>query len=353
MNNKLTFANISKANIDEFSAKISELHSVSSRKKYNEAYWPWRYLKCPAGKGKLIIAIRNNTVVGKYGLLYLNLAVNSKTVSASLMDGLLIQPLEKSWQCYRGLIERCNLEKQSADLAFSFGIVNLRALELFKRLGVVDLGSVPIYLGFLDVTKVLRGLRIPYPLSLLGYMGQAIIGLRAGKNKRPLLDIRHVESFDSSFDELWDNISKRNAISIIRNSRYLNWRYAECPVAEYESLAAYNGKKLEGLVVFCATGFRNGSYILELFARDDDEYVMKELLARAFRTLKTKNIGYVTASFPVTTNAASVLRSLNFKLWGTKLWSTHMVISKGPQKDLLPELELKNWYFSLGDWLTC
>lgn len=352
MKNKLTFTNISEANVDSFAMKISELHSISPRKRYNPAYWHWRYLKGPAGRGSLIIAVRGNLAVGKYGLVYLHLTVNDKIVLAGLMEGLLIRPLERFWQCYRGLVEKCNLEKQDANLAFSFGIAHFRSLELFKRLDVVDLGRIPVCLGFLDVTKTLEGFCVPYPLSLLGYLGQAIVGLRAGKNKMPYLNIRHVKSFDSSFDELWDNVSKKHVISVIRNAEYLNWRYAESPAEEYESLAAYNGKKLEGLVVFCVRGARNGSYILELFAREDNKPVMRELLLQAFKELKTKNIGYIAVSFPTASSAASVLRRLGFKPWATRLWSTHMIVSAGSQKSLSPEQELKNWNFSLGDWLV-
>jgi len=349
--NRLTFTKITELNVDSFADGISELNRVAHKQRHDPAYWHWRYLKGPAGKGNLIIALRGNQVVGKYGLLCLSVIVKGKLVVAGLMEGLLVQPFERFWQCYRGLVERYNLESQGDNLDFSFGISHSRTLDLHKRFGVKDLGRVPVYLGFLNIPKVLEGFFLPYPLSLFGYLGQAIIGLRVSKKKVSDLNICHVKRFDSSFDKLWDNISKRHAISIIKNAEYLNWRYAESPENRCECLAAYNRKRLEGLVVFCVTDSHNGSYILELFAREDNENVMRELLLQVFRELKTKNIGYITASFSVTSGAVSVLRNLGFKPWGTKLWSTHMIISAGLQNSLCPELELKNWNFSLGDWM--
>ena len=352
MENKITFTNISEANVDSFSEKISELCAMLSGKRHAPDYWHWRYLSGPAGRGNLTIAIRNNMVVGKYGLSCLHLTVKGKTVTAGLMEGLLISSNERFWQCYRGLVENYNLQKQGADLAFSFGIAHSRVIELHKRLGVIDLGRVPIYLGFIDITKVLEGFRVPYPLSLLGRAGQAIMGLRTSKKKAHNLSICHIRSFDSSFDELWDNISKRCTVSVTRDAQYLNWRYAKSPSGEYKFLAAYNNERLEGVVVFCVTGCHNGSYILELFAREDNICVMRELLLEVVRELKTKKIGYITASFPTSSNAASALRSLRFKPWGTRIWSTHMIISSGSKTSFLPESELRNWYFSLGDWLA-
>ena len=352
MKNKLTFTKISETNVDSFADGISELNRVAHKQRHNPAYWHWRYLKGPVGKGNLIIALRGNRVVGKYGLPCLSVIVKGKPVVAGLMEGLLVQPFERFWQCYRGLVERYDLESQGDNLDFSFGISHSRTLDLHKQFGVVDLGCVPIYLGFLNISKILEGFFVPYPLSLFGYLGQAIIGLRVAKKKVSDLDICHVKKFDSSFDKLWDNISKRHTISIIKNAEYLNWRYAENPENCYVSLAAYNGKRVEGLVIFCSTGSHNGSYILELFAREDSEEVMRELLLTVFRELKAKNIGYITASFPITSGAASILHDMGFKPWGRRLWSTHMIISAGSSKSLSPELELKNWDFSLGDWLV-
>ena len=352
MNSRLTFKKISEANIDNFAKGISELDHMLRNRSHDPTYWYWRYFKNLTGKGSLIIALRNHKVVGKYGLIYLSLVLNGKPVVVGLMEGLLVSPLERFWQCYRGLVERCNREKQSNNLAFYFGMTHFRTLELHKRLGVIDLGRVPVYWGFLDIPRILEGRSVPRPLSLLGYLGQAIIGLRVGVKKISYLNIRQVKNFDSSFDELWENISKKYAISVIRNAQYLNWRYIENPTEKYECLAAYSDGRLEGLVVFRIADCHNEGYVFELFAREDSKSVMRELLLQAVKELKAKRIGYITVSFPATSNAAHVLRSMGFKSWGTRLWSIHMIVSSGSRTSLLPDLELRNWYFSLGDWLA-
>ena len=115
----------------------------------------------------------------------------------------MVQPLEGFWQCYRGLVERCNTEKQNSNLIFYFGVTNFKLLGLFKRLGTIDLGRIPVYLGFLDVTETLKKISVPYPLSLLGWLLQPVIGLRIGRKYMMPLDIRHIKRFDNSFDELW------------------------------------------------------------------------------------------------------------------------------------------------------
>ncbi len=109
--------------------------------------------------------------------------------------------------------------------------------------------------------------------------------------------------------------------------------------------------KLEGFVVFCAGAARHNAFILELLARDDNPETMRALLRPTFRELRTQGTGYVWASFPADSRATTALKQLGFKSWGTRLWNIDMIIATDPRKKSCPELDLKSWDFSLGDWL--
>jgi len=242
-------------------------------------------------------------------------------------------------------------ESQNDNLDFRFGISESSVLNLNERLGVMSLGRPPIYVGILNVTRVLEGRSVPHPLSLAGWLVQPIFGLRIKDVRSDNLDIRTVESFDSSFDELWSTIAKSRTASIIKNAAYLNWRYATCPDRLYRCLAAYRRKKLEGFVIMRTIGPRRGSVLFELLARDDNPEIMKALLLHASRELGMERIGHITALFSAGSVAAAVLKEVGFKSWGTRLWSMHMVIAPNPPRVSYPDLNLKSWDFSLGDWM--
>lgn len=351
MGDGLSFAKISEENIGSFTKGLSELHHVLKIKGHSPGYWKWRYLKGPLGRGNLIIALRGKRVVGKYGLLRLPLFIRGRLKRAGLMEGLLVDPSERFWQCYRGLVERYNLENRNDELSFSFGISNVRTLELHRRLGVIELGRIPVYLGFLDISKTMEGFGLPYPASLSGRLAQPFIGAHIHKSRCKYIDIQEVKEFDSSFDVLWDNISSKYPVSIVKDSRYLNWRYKQNPEKRYRCLAAYSRGCLEGLIVFCASGLRNGAYILELFARNDNIEVMKELLLGAFFALRAEGRGCITASFPDASAAAFALKSMRFKPWGTRIWSIHMIAYMRLRKSVFSGQGLRDWNFSIGDWL--
>jgi hypothetical protein len=244
------------------------------------------------------------------------------------------------------------IESQKDNLAFRFGIVPSNLTKLSQRLGVITLGRMPIYLGFLNFARILEEHSVPFPLSLLGWFAYPIMGLRNRGVKEIDLEIRSVESFDSTFDELWSSRVRNRTVAVVKNAAYLNWRYGKCPGSWFGRLVAYRGKRLEGLVIFCVTGLQNHGFILELIVRDNNTEIMRALVLQALAELRTKRIAHVAASFPTESRPAAVLKELGFKPWGARFCPATVIIVASPSKGSSPELDLKNWDFSLGDWLV-
>lgn len=349
MEEKLTFLRVSELNIDVLEQGLSELFFAVYSTKRDPAFWRWRYLYTPFGNSILIVALRGSRVVGMYGLLYVSLTVQGSTVIGGLMRDLSIHPSEKSWRCYSGLVKMIIVESQKDNLAFHFGVVPARSTKLHQRIGVVALGQLPIYLGFLNFARILEESSVPYPLSLLGWFAYPIRGLRSRCIKEIDLEIRSVENFDSAVDELWSSLVENSKVSVIKNSAYLNWRYGKRSGYWLRRLVAYRDKRLEGLVIFCVVRSRNDGSVLELMARDNNTEIMKALLLQALAELRTKRIAHVRASFPTESRQTTVLKELGFKSWG-RFYFVPVLIVASLSKEPSLALDMKNWDFSLGDW---
>ncbi len=351
MKQELSFLNVTKSTVDDFAESMSSLHYLVRKQRRSADYWRWRYYDSPLGKSNLVIALRQNRVVGIYGVLYLSLHIQKECVLAGLMQDLSIDLTERSWSCYRGLLER-SIEKSKHDnLVFNFGITPSNHIQLYQRFGVKILGRAPICVGFLNVARMLEGRKVPRPLSLLGWCAQPVVGLRLKKpNTHTDCSIKRVKIFNASFDELWDAVSQYNVLSIVKNSAYLNWRYTGNTEYQYECLAAYRKNKVEGLIVFSKPDIRHRSFLLEFLAIDNDSKTMEMLLSHALGVLKAENTGYIVAAFPVQSQASRALRYFGFMPWGARLWSTSIIAATQLSNGDNPELNLKNWDFSLGDW---
>ncbi len=349
---KLTFTRISKSNIDELSKGLSELYSKSANPSYRDpSYWRWCYNENPLGKSNCIVATRNGRIMGKFGNIYLKMSVQRKRVVARLMEGLYIEPDERSWRCYAGLMEKSHLETSKDNIAFGFAISTPDAEKLSLRTGAISLGRAPLYIGFISIERLLLGLPLPRFLSLAGWLVQPLLNLKTAKVDISDQDIRPIETFDDSFDRLWENIEQNRTLSLVKDADFLNWRYVRCPNRKYSRFAAYDKGYLKGFIVLRTTSSKRDGFIFELQALDDDKNAMKALLAYGIEKMGEQGVGLVSASFPVDSPQAKALKELGFNTWGTRLWNMKIVVSTDSNRDSSPELDLKNWSFSLGDWL--
>jgi hypothetical protein len=341
---------VTDSNIDELGPGLSHLHQAVHGVNHDPAYWRWRHLSNPTGKTNSCVAVKAGQVVGNFSSIYLELFVEGKRVMAALNADLAVHPSERSWECLRGLLEM-NMTKSLEDrVPFGFGFSTPLAEEINELLDGNNLGPAPMYLGFLNAANLLKGRSVPRAFSLIGKLAQPIVGLKVRNGDASAFDIRWVEGFGSEFDELWGAIQDNRSVAVIKDARYLNWRYVERPFARYGRLAAYREDKVEGLAVFYV-GERRNAFFLELLARDDSPVTMRALLHRAFVELRMQGAGFIWASFPAHSQAASVLKELGFKSWGRRFWNMYMTVTTNRGKESCPELDAKSWDLSLGDWL--
>ena len=235
---------------------------------------------------------------------------------------------------------------------FRFGIADSAMMRLNKRMDIKSLGIIPTYFGLIDAEKILRGMNIPSPLSLSGYLIHPVMGLHTEKRTTEGLEMRSIGVFDEAFDELWDNVSEKLDISVIKDAKYLNWRYVDCPGYSYKRLAAYRSGRLEGFIVYRQIDVSCSSFIIELAARNDNPLTMKALLLEAIGDLKINGAGYIRALFPVKSQHSKVLKEMGFKFWGMRFRSQELIIAASFPGDPFPEIDMKNWNYCIGDWVV-
>ncbi len=63
------------------------------------------------------------------------------------------------------------------------------------------------------------------------------------------IDVREVDSFDASADELWDRMKDYYSVWVVRDRTFLNWRYVDIPRVDNRIFVAREGDKLLGYTV--------------------------------------------------------------------------------------------------------
>jgi hypothetical protein len=317
-------------------------------------YWHWCYLEGPAGSGT-VAAIKDGHLIGKMGNVYSRLSVNGRSVKAGLLEGLEVVPEERTWQCFRGILASCVEASRDDRVSFGYAFSTKSSARMNQKIGWSILGRVPMYAAFVDVQQALTDRSLPFPLPWLGrFLEPAIkISLKEVGDQFEAYEFKPVERFDSCFDEIWSSVKESRTVAVVKDARYLNWRYRGCPDRKHECWAVYQKGLLQGWVVFRTRRRHREGCLLELVARNDDPQVLRRLVQWTLQRFVANRVGLVRASFPLTSPEGTLLGDMGFHKWTTFIAGIELVVASASEKNGIapPELRMENWHFSLGDWL--
>lgn len=115
------------------------------------------------------------------------------------------------------------------------------------------------------------------------------------------IEIREVARFTDEVDRLWQVCSSKWGASIKRDSRYLNWRFADHPRVSYRLLEARdkNGGALRGIATIREGGWHAAILSLcEWLVPEDDRDAEAALIAHAIQTAKDCDKSHLICWFP-------------------------------------------------------
>ena len=270
MTQATTFARIAGDSVDWLAPELSALDEAARGRSRDPArclpaHWRWCYLDSPAGGSGAAVALDGDRVIGKSGSVYLRMTVDGQPALAGLSEGMAVTPEARSWHVYRGLIETCWQACVADGVRFGFAFVTPTAAEFNRMLGWPVVGPAPVWMGVLDLGQALRARGLP--------------GARLAPLLRPWLGLRlpvqpaamePVKDFDAGYDGLWASLAKARSVCVIKDARYLQWRYRACPGRTHECWSVSDVHGPRGLLVFRVGERNREAYLLELLARDDD-----------------------------------------------------------------------------------
>jgi hypothetical protein len=158
--------------------------------------------------------------------------------------------------------------------------------------------------------------------------------------------IAEVERFDPTIDDLWQRAADDYPAICPRNSRFLNWRFVECPQLNYRIFQAYRAGALVGYSVLRRTTskeLRQG-IIVDLFAIRRELTVLRDLICHA-----VEHFGHEVASVECATSLPeieSILSECGF--FKTRTLAPTVVVSDGLLRADMRRLR-NEWFFSKGD----
>lgn len=211
--------------------------------------------------------------------------------------------------------------------AFGYGLPNQKAY----RVGVRMLNYVPIAAPLPTIAR-----------NLFDKSDDSEIGHDAAPGR-----VVEVSRFDGSADALWNRIEAGFPMAIVRDARYLNWRYADCPSVRYRSFAIVNDDG-SWRAAFVVRENWTGPPILalcELICAHDDfaalARILTESVAFARRSGQQRVETWIPDSHPFFTAALGrgfLTENSPFNLC-IKIY----------RPEITPEWAKANWWYTIGD----
>jgi hypothetical protein len=159
--------------------------------------------------------------------------------------------------------------------------------------------------------------------------------------------VEEVDRFDSRLDDLWQSVARDYEGTMVRNKRFLAWRFDRCPNRHYTRFVAERDGEIVGYMVtrhFRWGGFGRGR-IVDYLVRPGDTAALNSLLERATRDFASRGIVSIICSV-YTTNQEQLQE---FRRHGF-LYSrpgSQICIDRSSLADTLAGI--KHWFFTYAD----
>jgi hypothetical protein len=196
-----------------------------------------------------------------------------------------------------------------------------------------------------------RAIRIPtWPVAINRLVSAITLPVvRVVSRTKPLKEeIEVVRRFDSRVDRLWERLAGRFALAVRRDSRYLNWKYAEPPHVRYTSALLRRGDDIDGYIVYRHFHEPQGrvTQIVDLLADPSDERGIKTLARWVDREARMHDSDKIRC---YATNAAfrRVLRRSGYFVVKSGIDLTIKVNAVPVPKGLYESVD--EWHVTLGD----
>ncbi|WP_139052783.1 hypothetical protein [Thiocapsa marina] len=258
----------------------------------DERYLRWRYdLEGRSeDKGRLMIVVRADRVLGMIGTEKLRLAHGKETLDAlSLMDILVDPELDGVglgvWLSM-AIFTNTPVAVAIGSNQNSIGLIN----RLFHRLPNRTQYAAPLTIGHylskrLQSKLAMSALAIPTDFALK--LWRAVTFRRIP----PSWSLRDLARFDDSVESLFERRWGFSEETVVRSSQYLNWRLFEAPDVKYSVIAAFEAGDMIAYIAYYIEDGRRETKTMRLidwlvdarYGFDGFSLLVQELMRRALR----------------------------------------------------------------------
>ena len=318
----------------------------------DEAYHRWQYQENPAGPALATFARDRATgeLAGQFGALPLRMWVDGEERLAALALNVATDEAHRGQGVFVSLGHAADERMAQAGARLAWALPNDNSFPGFvRRLGYTHIGDVPLLVRPVNVQALVRK-RLPAPgLDVLAAALGRPFARPLPKAARPVEGVRieAVESFDARFDALWARLRGRQRVMVLRDARYLDWRFHGVPLRRYHTLLALADGEPQGYAVLRTgeiAGMAAGLVVDVVVLRED---AGRALVSEALAWFAGHDLDLLASLMLPHAPEYRLLRGAGFRpLPRALLPQRFRVVAR----DGAAFLDLRNWFLTMGDY---
>ncbi len=311
---------------------ILKLFQYAYGKERSLRHWRWKFCENPVGQQIMLAVTEAGEVVGQYAGLPVRAAEGGRLFLLSQAVDSMVDPRFR-----RGL--------QNPGLQITL------VRRFFEEYMGPDKGAmaygfpIPVYRGLLVRTGIGTVVRKVMQLKRELAKGEEAPGGRLASLR---YQIEQVPRFPPAVDELCQRCQQELPLAIIRDSRYLNWRYADCPDVAYAKLLAtdrWTGRVGGVAVLRLGLDGRPAAFLVDWLVPWRRRYLAEALLQYCHAVAAASGLSCIEAWFPENAPQFQFLQTRGYQPTPTTYELTVTVF----HEELSPDWLQGHWYFTMGD----
>jgi GNAT superfamily N-acetyltransferase len=347
---------------------ILELMNLGRKDKRTNEHWLWEYKNNPFGHF-IWVAEHNGQIVGHMALIPTNMKIGDKNIPSSQAVDLIVHPKYRRQGMFLAIGKTSTEEagREGVDITYGFpneparsGHLKYGWFDVCKMFLLIRICNMQNMVSFFEKYKIVKFLNrqkmsrnaVKLVLQIISAVSSFLPRIFNRIEKDPNLakdiEIHAITSFDNNIDSFWERVSKDYNIIVVRDKKYLNWRYFKKPDAKYTVLLAEENEKILGYIVLGSVNENNLSlgYIVDILTSPDNERVIQVLISRAIEHFR-KEVVDAIACWTLRNNAIyKILRYNGFVPFTSCPFIARVNSTRLPEEFVRDH---KNWYITIGD----
>jgi hypothetical protein len=283
----------------EVFAFLEAVHSPEFSKRL-QRQWDWKYDANPFNRGAqpyVLLWRDGGQIVGMLGVMPVRVCIDGTEYVVGHPCDWAMRRDHRGRRMARRLLDR---QRPDWPMRFSWQNEISRKLSpgmIGENSGILRLAPMAKPLAAGDIIERASGSR------LLGRFADAVARgmrpLRRLLNRRanvPGSIVSETRVFDDRFDRFWQRVRRDYPVMVVRDQRYLQWRFALRPDAQYRTLVATRGTEVLGYLVVRTVeqdGARMG-YVVDFLVAERSTAIFSLLLAHAIAGLAADGARWMT-----------------------------------------------------------